>query len=87
MLYLCGCRPCIVTVEVTDGRSSRVCSDVGGGVHGQIVQELGTRIAGGSGCSGWLGIRLVCGCSGGGLQTVVGTVVSGWLVGGMVCGR
>jgi hypothetical protein len=86
MLYLCGCRSCSVTEGATGGRNSRVCSDVGGGACGWIVQELGIGIIGGSGRSGWLGIRIVCGLSGGGLQMVVGTVVGGWLVDWIFCG-
>jgi hypothetical protein len=87
MLYLCGHRSCGVTVGVTGGRNSRVYGDVGRGAHGQIVRELGVGITGGSGHGVWLSSRIVCKNSGGGLQTVVGTVVGDWLVGWIVCGR
>jgi hypothetical protein len=87
MLYLCGRRSCGVTGGATGGRNSKVCSDVGGGARGRIVWELGVGNSGGSGRGGWLGIRVVCGLSGGGLQPVVGTVVGGWLVGWFVCGQ
>jgi hypothetical protein len=87
MLYLCGCRSCSVTEEVAGGRNNRVCGDVGGGARGRIVRERGVGITGGSGRSGWIGSRIFCGRSGGSLQTVVGTVVGGWLVGWIVCGR
>jgi hypothetical protein len=86
MLYLCGCRSCGVTEGVTGGRNSRVCGAVGGVGLGQIVGEQGIGITGGSGRSGWLRSRIVCGRSGGGLQTVVGTVVGGWRIGWIVCG-
>ncbi len=87
VLYLCGRRSCGVTEEATGGRNSTVCNDVGGGARGQIVQERGVGITGGSGRSVWLDIRIVCGCSGGGLLTIVGTVVGGWLFGWIICGR
>jgi hypothetical protein len=80
MLYLCSRRSCSVTEGATGGRNSRVCGDVGGGACCRIVRERGVGITGGSGHGGWLVIRIVCGSSGGGLQTVVGTVVGGWLV-------
>jgi hypothetical protein len=86
MLYLCGRRSCIVTVGVTGGRNIRVCGDVGGGAHGRIMWKLGVGIAGGSRRGGWLGIRIICGHSGGGLQMVMGKVVGGWIVGWIVCG-
>ena len=60
---------------------------MGGGAHGQIVRDLGIAIAGEIGHNGWLGSRIICGRIGGGLQTVVGTVVGDWLVGRIVCGR
>jgi hypothetical protein len=79
MLYLYGRRSCGVTEGATGGRNSRVCGDVGGGTRGWIVRELGVRITGGSGHGGWLGIRIICRGSEGGLQMVVGTVVGGWI--------
>jgi hypothetical protein len=87
VLYLCNCRSCSVTERVTGGRNSRVRGDVVGGARGWIVQERGVGITEGSGRSGWLGIRIVCKCSGGGLQTVMDTVVGGWLIGWIVCER
>jgi hypothetical protein len=87
MLYLCGHRSCSVIEGATGGRNSRICGDVGGGARGRIVRELGVGITGQSGRSGWLGSRIFCGRSGGGLQMAVGTVVGGWLVVWIVCGR
>jgi hypothetical protein len=85
-LYLCGHGSCGVTVGVTGGRNSRVCVDVGGGAHGRIMRELGVGIAGGSRRGSWLGSRIVCERSGGGLQMVVGTVIGGWLFRWIICG-
>jgi hypothetical protein len=87
MFSLCGHRSCSGTGGATGGRNSRVCSDVGGGARGRIAREQGIRITGGSGCGGWIGSRIVCGRSGGNLQTVMGTVVGGWLGVWIVCGR
>ncbi len=60
---------------------------MGGGAHGQIVQELGTGNTAGSGCGGWLGSMIVCRHSRGIFRPVVGTVVGGWLIGWFVCGH
>ncbi len=43
------------------------------------MRERDVGITGGRGRGGWLGSRIVCGHSGGGLRTGVGTVVGGWL--------
>jgi hypothetical protein len=67
MLYICGRRSCGVTEGATGGRNSIVCGDVGGGARRRIKQERGVGITGGSGRSGWLGSRIVCGHGGGGL--------------------
>ncbi len=85
-MYLYGRRSCGVTKGFIGGKNSRVYGDVGRGARGRIVRELGIRITGGSGRSGWLGSRITCGRSEGGLRTVVGTAVGGWLVGWIVCG-
>ncbi len=87
MLYLCSHRSCSVSEGATGGRNIRVCGDVGGEARGRIVRELGVGITGGSRRCGWLGSRFVCGCSRGGLGTVMGTVVGGWLVVWIICGH
>jgi hypothetical protein len=76
VLYLCGRRSCGVTEGATGGRNSRVCGDGIGEDRGR-TRERGVGITGGSRRGGWVGSRIIQEPSGGGLRTMVGSVVGG----------